>query len=105
VNTWKYSGSVNPLRVPLCAAITVTPHSSGRVNMRGSAKSARTTGTVCSPPVCASNGSFASAMRSQKRVNRRSLQLMFWQFGRHFIITAPAARQRSSSSSASGRAG
>ena len=62
-------------------------------------------GQVCSPPVWASNGSLASAMRSQKRVKRRSLQLMFWQLGRHFIMTAPAARQRSSSSRASGRAG
>src|ERR1043166_5776509 len=63
------------------------------------------TGKVCSPPVCASSGSLASAIRSQKRVKRRSLQLMFWQLGRHFIITAPADRQRSNSSTASGRAG
>jgi hypothetical protein len=55
--------------------------------------------------VCASNGSFASAIRSQNFVKRRSAQSMFWQFGRHFIITAPAMRQRSNSSSASGRAG
>src|SRR5437667_285381 len=62
------------------------------------------TGTVCSPPVCASSGKLAWAMRSQKRVKRRSLQWMFWQLGKHFIMTAPAPTAHPQPAAAAARA-
>jgi len=96
--------SFGPLRVAQCAAMTGDAALERELEMRGSSRSLRITCTVFLAARVASNAASLRPFVPELLVLRVAAinVVAVWQ---NLHITAPAARQRSSSSIASGRAG